>query len=92
MAFISPTAALSWSPQSLFILSHVSLQEAPLCFSSPLGSWCCVCLVETNILSQNTHVCPLALGDQCTALNYVCLGAVCTLGMVMLWRGGSDRD
>lgn len=36
MAFISPTTALARSLQSLFILSHVSLREAPsLLFFSP---------------------------------------------------------
>lgn len=64
----------------------------PLCFSSLVGSWCCIRLVETNILSRGMHVCPLALGDQCTALNYVCLGVVFRLRLAMLWRGGSERD
>lgn len=65
----------------------------PLCCSSPLGSWCCVCLLETNIRSRSMHGRPLALGDQCVAaLNYAWLGAVFTLAMATLWRGGSERD
>lgn len=59
----------------------------PLCFSSPVGSWCSERSVETNILCRGMNVCPLALGDQYTALNYVCLGAIFRLGMAMLWRG-----
>lgn len=59
----------------------------PLCSSSPLGSWCCERSVETNILSRGRHVCPLALGGQGIAWNYVCLGAVFTSGTARLRRG-----